>query len=75
MYVVSLHTESTDSVIIVGVDWMALSVVIYAALCPFPNWKCDNGQCVSSSYRCNGRNDYRGCRDGSDERGCSKLTC
>ena len=38
--------------------------------CSFSQFRCTNGQCVSSSFRCNG---IRGCTDGSDERNCSKF--
>ena len=39
--------------------------------CSFSQFRCSNGQCVSSSLRCNGRTG--GCTDGSDERNCSKF--
>ena len=42
------------------------------AACTSSQFRCDNGQCVSSSVRCNGLTG--GCSDGSDERGCCKLT-
>jgi len=41
--------------------------------CTSSQFRCDNGDCVSSSVRCNGRTG--GCSDGSDQRGCSKLAC
>ena len=48
-------------------------LMITHAACTSSQFRCDNGDCVSSSFRCNGRTG--GCSDGSDERGCSKLTC
>ena len=39
--------------------------------CSFSQFRCSNGQCISSSLRCNGRTG--GCSDGSDERNCSKF--
>ena len=49
------------------------SYTTHAAQCTPSQFRCENGQCVSSSFRCNGISD--GCSDGSDERGCCKLTC
>ena len=39
--------------------------------CSSTQFRCSNGLCVSSSFRCNGRTG--GCSDGSDERNCSKF--
>ena len=38
--------------------------------CSFSQFRCTNGQCISSSSRCNG---IRECTDGTDERNCSKF--
>ena len=48
------------------------NMISHAAQCASNQFRCDSGQCVSSSLRCNGF--FGGCTDGSDERGCSKLT-
>ena len=37
--------------------------------CSSFQFRCSNGECISSSLRCNGRSG--GCSDGSDETGCS----
>ena len=47
-------------------------MITHAAQCTSSQFRCDSGQCVSSSFRCNGYTG--GCSDGSDERGCCKLT-
>ena len=39
--------------------------------CNSTQFRCSNGQCVTSSFRCNGRTG--GCSDGSDEKNCSKF--
>ena len=39
--------------------------------CSFSQFQCTNGQCVSSSSRCNGVSG--GCSDGSDERNCCEF--
>ena len=46
-------------------------MITFAALCTSSQFRCDNGQCISSSLRCNGYTG--GCTDDSDERGCCKL--
>ena len=38
--------------------------------CSFSQFRCTSGQCVSSSFQCNG---FRTCSDGSDERNCRKF--
>ena len=38
--------------------------------CTSSQFRCSNGQCISSSSRCNG---YRTCSDGSDEMNCCRL--
>ena len=45
-------------------------MIIHTARCSSSQFRCDSGQCIPSSFRCNG---YAGCTDGSDERGCCKL--
>ena len=42
--------------------------MLYLLGCSSTQFRCTNGQCVSSSFRCNGRTG--GCSDGSDERNC-----
>ena len=48
-------------------------LITLAAQCASSQFRCDNGQCISSSVhgQCDGRTG--GCTDGSDERGCRKL--
>ena len=38
--------------------------------CPDGWFRCNSGQCITWSWRCNGD---RHCRDGSDERNCCEL--
>lgn len=46
---------------------------IYTIACTSGQFRCSNGQCISSSFRCNG---FPGaCSDGSDERNCGKGIC
>ena len=39
--------------------------------CSSTQFRCSNGQCISPSFRCNGRSG--GCSDRSDERNCCKF--
>ena len=69
------HCCGIDSLDTCKIDLFIINesnMITHAALCTSSQFRCDNGQCVSSSFRCNGRTG--GCTDGSDERGCSKLT-
>ena len=47
-----------------------ISLPISAASCQSGAFRCSNGQCIRSSYRCD---KTRHCTDGSDETGCRKL--
>jgi hypothetical protein len=38
--------------------------------CAADQFRCSDGDCISRSFRCDGRSN---CRDGSDERGCPVL--
>ena len=54
----------------------AVAIIITpAAQCGPGLFRCNNGRCIRSSFRCNGRSERFGCFDGSDERGCRKLSC
>jgi len=46
--------------------------VIHIIGCSSTQFQCANGQCISSSFRCTGRQE---CSDGSDEINCSKSHC
>jgi len=50
-------------------------IITHAAQCGPGLFRCNNGRCIRSSFRCNGRSERFGCFDGSDERGCRKLSC
>ena len=50
---------------------MNLIMTTHAAQCTSGQFRCDNGQCVSSSVWCNGYTG--GCTDGSDERGQQNI--
>ncbi|XP_035996602.1 very low-density lipoprotein receptor-like, partial [Fundulus heteroclitus] len=39
--------------------------------CPEGQWQCDDGQCITAVWRCDGEGD---CLDGSDEMGCAAST-
>ena len=41
------------------------------AACDDSEWRCDNGDCIRASYRCDGRDND--CDDGSDEENCECL--
>lgn len=43
-----------------------------AKQCQGGEFRCANGQCISTSFVCDGDND---CSDGSDEASCPKPTC
>ena len=43
-----------------------------SASCSSSQFKCNNGNCVSSSYKCD---KYDDCGDNSDEFGCGKVGC
>ena len=47
------------------------TVLTSTVSCQHGTFRCSNGQCVSSSFRCDGRTG--GCSDGSDERNCSRF--
>ena len=40
--------------------------------CFYSQFRCDNGNCLSRGYQCNGRND---CGDWSDESNCVESSC
>ncbi|CAK9302728.1 unnamed protein product [Gordionus sp. m RMFG-2023] len=40
--------------------------------CNSHEYRCDNGHCIMSSWRCDGDTD---CLDGSDEKNCSDISC
>ena len=45
--------------------------LISVASCTSSQWTCSNGQCIPSSYRCDGGTPD--CTDGSDELNCGKC--
>ena len=47
-------------------------MLFVTASCQSGAYRCSNGQCIQFTDRCDGTRD---CTDGSDEIGCSKLTC
>ena len=49
---------------------MPLKIPGIGAGCTSSQFQCTNGQCISSSSRCNG---VRTCSDGSDEMNCCRL--
>ena len=42
----------------------------HSAACTSSQWRCSNGQCISSYQRCDGDQE---CSDGSDELNCGKY--
>uniref|UniRef100_A0A4W5QCD1 EGF-like domain-containing protein n=1 Tax=Hucho hucho TaxID=62062 RepID=A0A4W5QCD1_9TELE len=42
------------------------------ATCPSRDFVCDNGECISARFRCDGDSD---CADSSDEKGCEMRSC
>ena len=61
----------TDSCFLLSV--MDLIMITGAVPCNSSQFRCNNGECISSTLRCNGNAEE--CTDGSDERGCRKLSC
>lgn len=57
---------------IVYVVQFIVSYAVTAPVCRYNQWRCNNGQCITASARCNGN--HYDCRDGSDERFCPSLT-
>jgi len=49
---------------------MMMLMLMMCAACPDNQFRCANGQCISSCKRCDGRTD---CVDNSDERNCRKM--
>jgi len=62
---------ATDSCFLLSV--IDLIMITGGTSCDSSCFRCNNGEYIPSTLRCNGSTEE--CSDGSDERGCRKLSC
>ena len=54
------------------IDPLSCNFTVSVASCTSSEWRCNDGQCIPSSYPCDG--EVPDCTDGSDELNCCKYS-